>query len=93
MRRRRARGQLWAFVHLGLRQLLELVLLLFRRGGSKEAELLALRREVEVLRRQLGRPAYEPADRALLAALGRFLPRSSWASSVCAWRRAPSPRS
>ncbi len=44
MRRRRTRGQLRAFVYLGLRQLLELVLLLFRRGSSKEAEHLALPR-------------------------------------------------
>ena len=78
MRRRRARGQLWAFVYLGLRQVLELLLLLFRREGSKEGELLTLRHEVEVLRRQVGRRANEPADRALLAALSRLLPRSSW---------------
>jgi len=93
MRRRRARGQLWAFVYLGLRQVLELLLLLFRREGSKEAEILALRHEVEVLRRQVGRCAYEPADRALLAALSRLLPRSSWGTfgvtpaTLLSWHR------
>jgi transposase len=57
---------------------LGLVVLLGRSEAAKEIELLALRHEVGVLRRHIGRTRYEPADRALLAALSRLLPRSSW---------------
>jgi hypothetical protein len=46
--------------------------------AAKEIELLALRHDVGVLRRHVGRTRYEPADRALLAAFSRLLPRSSW---------------
>jgi putative transposase len=93
MRRRRARGQLWAFVYLAVRRMFDLFFLSLRSEQSKEIELLALRHEVEVLRRQVGRCAYEPADRALLAALSRFLPRSSWATfgvtptTLLSWHR------
>jgi putative transposase len=93
MRGHRARGQLWAFVYFGFCQLLGLVLLTFRSETSKEIELLALRHEVEVLRRQVGRCVYEPADRALLAVLSRLLPRSSWVTfgvapaTLLSWRR------
>jgi len=61
-----------------LRRLFELVVLLLRSETTNEIELLALRHEIAVLRRQIGRPAYQPADQVLLAALRRLLPRSSW---------------
>ena len=79
MRGNQARCQLWAFVYFALRRLCELVVLSLRAERSKEIEILALRHEVAILRRQMGRPAFQPADRALLAALSRLLPRSKWA--------------
>jgi transposase InsO family protein len=93
MRRRRARRQLWAFVYLAVRRMFDLFLLSLRSEQSKEVKLLVLRHEVEVLRRQVARPAYQPADRALLAVLSLLLPRSSWGTfavtpaTLLAWHR------
>jgi hypothetical protein len=53
-------GQLWAFVYLVVRRLLGLALLFLRTEQSKDVELIALRHEVAILRRQVGRPRYEP---------------------------------
>ena len=50
------------------------LLLLGRRQASKDAEIMMVRHEVSVLRRQVTRPKPDWADRATMAALARLLP-------------------
>ena len=69
------------------------LVLLARSTAAKDAELLVLRHEVAVLRRTNPRPRLDWADRAILAALIRWLRRrsrttvSSPPSTVLRWHR------
>ena len=64
--------------YLALCRSIQLLVLLARGDAAKDLEILVLRHQLAVLRRQVARPRLKPADRTLLAALSRALPRSSW---------------
>src|SRR3954467_5069236 len=70
------------------------MMVLARREVSNDAELLVLRHQNAVLRRQIGRVRYQPGDRLWLAALSRLIPRRRWAevfavtpATLLAWHR------
>jgi putative transposase len=64
--------------YLAMCRSVQLLVLLARGDAAKDLEILVLRHQLTVLRRQIPRPKLEPADRALLAAVSRVLPRSRW---------------
>ena len=72
----------WSLCYLVLRRLLQLAALRFRSEEFKELEIVVLRHELAVLRRQLVRVDLTPSDRVFLAAASRLLPRASWHSFV-----------
>jgi putative transposase len=68
----------WSLMYAVTRRALGLMVLGVRGAAAKDIESLVLRHEVAVQRRQVARPALQPADRVLLAALSRMLPRARW---------------
>jgi putative transposase len=60
----------------------QLLTLLARGDAAKDLEILVLRHQLTVLRRNTPRPRLEPADRALLAALSRAMPRARWSCFI-----------
>lgn len=76
------------------RCLLGLITVLVRRDLSKDAELLVLGHQNAVLRRQVARVRYTPADRVWLTALSWLVPRRRWAevfavtaATILTWHR------
>lgn len=83
-----------SLVYLLVRCLLGCLTVLTRHQVSKDAELLVLRHENAVLRRQIGRIRYRPGDRLWLAALSQLVPRRRWGevftvtpATLLAWHR------
>jgi putative transposase len=85
---------IFSVTYLLARRLLGCLMVLARREVSKDAELLVLRHENAVLRRQTGRVRYQPAGRLWLSALSRLIPRRRWRevfavtpATLLAWHR------
>jgi transposase len=84
---------LWSFLYLAVWRMFQLLVLRARSTKRKELEMLVLRHELAIARRQLGRARPSAADRALLAALSRSLPRPSWSAfsvspkTILGWHR------
>jgi hypothetical protein len=85
---------IFSVVYLLARSLLGCLMVLARREASKDAELLVLRHQNGVLRRQISRVRYQPADRLWLAALSQLIPRRRWGevfavtpATLLAWHR------
>ena len=82
-----------SFLYLMARRLVG-VLLGHRCGEhAKDVEIAVLRHQLSVLRRQVKRPEFRPADRAILAVLAGALPRSHRSiflvtpSTILRWHR------
>lgn len=56
-----------SILYLAVRRVLEPIRLCLRKDADLAVEVVMLRHEVSVLRRQKHRPALEPVDRALLS--------------------------
>ena len=88
------RRVIFSVLYLLARCMLGCLMVMARHEMSKDAELLVLRHQNAVLRRQIGRVHYQPADRLWLSALSRLIPRRRWGevftvtpATLLAWHR------
>ncbi|HUY50392.1 MAG TPA: integrase core domain-containing protein [Streptosporangiaceae bacterium] len=85
---------IFSVLYLLARCLLGCLMLLAGCEAFKDAELLVLRHENAILRRQISRVRYQPGDQLWLAALSRLIPRRRWGeafmvtpATLLAWHR------
>jgi hypothetical protein len=78
---------IFSSVCLLVRCLLSCLMVLARGEASNAAELLVVRHENAVLRRQVGRLRYQPGDRLWLAALSKMIPWHRWGEVFAVTRR------
>src|SRR6266540_2216282 len=82
-----------SFLYLMARRLTGMVLGRLRSEHAKDVEIAVLRHQLQVLRRQVKRAEFRPADRALLALLSSVLPRTRWSvflvtpETILRWHR------
>ena len=67
-----------SLMYLVIRMLLRLLVPDGQSEAAKDLEIVVLRHELSVLRRQNMRPRFRPSDRAFLTAAARRLPRARW---------------
>jgi putative transposase len=82
-----------SFLYLMARRLVGMLLGSLRSQHAKDVEIAVLRHQLSVLHRQVKRPQFRPADRAVLAVLSSALPRSHWSvllvtpATILRWHR------
>jgi transposase len=82
-----------SFLYRFFRRVLEVVRVHWSDTAAKDAEILVLRHQLAVLRRQVTRPRFTWSDRALVALLAGLVPRELWGSflvtpqTVLGWHR------
>ncbi len=82
-----------SYLYLMARRLVGMLLGRLQSEHAKDIEIAVLRHQLDVLRRQVKRAEFRPADRALLAMLSGALPRSHWWSflvtpdTIMRWHR------
>ena len=83
-----------SFLYRLVHRVLEAIRIHWMDEAAKDAEILVLRHQLAVLRRQTGRPRLTWSDRALISAVARLVPRQQWASflitpeTILRWHRA-----